>query len=97
MTAVGTLNKMRKGIPEGMKEVTGRPPGDYQILYQEGGKLSLHSWIVKSKSKSKKGKTSLLNLPYFSKSCSTKTPNNCKVTLLNRRILRAEFRIHLDL
>jgi hypothetical protein len=70
MTAVGTLNKMRKGIPEGMKEVTGRPPGDYQILYQEGGKLSLHSWIVTSKSKSKKGKTLVnKNLSIFAVSC----------------------------
>ncbi len=46
------MNKMRKGIPGFMKEKGDRPPGDYVILYEmeeTQGKLSLHSWLVKSR------------------------------------------------
>jgi hypothetical protein len=46
MTIVGTLNHIRKGIPPEMKAVVGRPPGDYKVLYEVGGKISLHSWLV---------------------------------------------------
>ena len=52
ITAVGTMNKMRKGSPGFMKEKGDRPPGDYVILYEmeeTQGKLSLHSWLVKSR------------------------------------------------
>ena len=49
ITVAGTVNSNKKGIPEEMKKVEGRPVGDYKILYQEDGKTSLHSWIVKSK------------------------------------------------
>lgn len=49
ITVCGTVNKIRRGIPPHMTNVTGRPQGDYQILYEEGGKLSLHSWTVKPK------------------------------------------------
>jgi hypothetical protein len=38
----------KKGIPQFMKEFTGREIGDYTILYEVGGKLTLHSWIDKS-------------------------------------------------
>jgi hypothetical protein len=47
MTIVGTVNHIRKGIPVEMKAVTGRPPGDYKVLYEVNGKISLHSWLVK--------------------------------------------------
>jgi hypothetical protein len=49
MTVVGTLNKIRRGIPAEVKDVMGRPAGDYKIFYEVGGKLSLHSWVVKPK------------------------------------------------
>jgi hypothetical protein len=56
---VGTLNKQRKGIPDEIKSEKGRPVGDYQILYEVGGKLTLHSWLVAGK---KKGNNSISNL-----------------------------------
>jgi hypothetical protein len=49
MTVVGTLNKIRRGIPPEIKDVMGRSAGDYKIFYEVGGKLSLHSWVVKPK------------------------------------------------
>lgn len=49
MTIVGTVNVIRRGIPLHMKNVTERTRGDYQILYEVGGKISLHSWIVQPK------------------------------------------------
>ena len=60
ITIVGTVNKNRRGVPEHMKNVTGRPDGDYKILYEDDGKISLHSWTVKPK----KGiKCKMLSLP----------------------------------
>jgi hypothetical protein len=49
MTLVGTLKLNRRGIPAELKDTTCRPVGDYKILYEVGGKLSLHSWVVKPK------------------------------------------------
>lgn len=49
MTVTGTVNIIRKGIPPEMKQVQGRPEGDYRVLYEVGGKLSLHSWLSKTK------------------------------------------------
>ncbi len=51
ITAVGTLNKRRKGIPDELRDVNGRPVGQYDILYEKDSKLSLHSWVTKSSDK----------------------------------------------
>jgi len=46
-----------QGIPDVIKEVRGRPVGDYRVLYEaQEGHMSLHSWIVASK----KGKNQYL-------------------------------------
>jgi len=50
ITCVGTLQMNKKGIPPFLKDVQGRLD-DYTILYEVGGKLSLHSWVTKSKRK----------------------------------------------
>jgi hypothetical protein len=51
ITAVGTLNKNRKGIPESLRETNGKPAGTYDILYEPGTPLSLHRWVSKSRDK----------------------------------------------
>jgi hypothetical protein len=38
----------KKGIPAFLKEIENRMD-DYTILYEVGGKLTLHSWVTKSK------------------------------------------------
>jgi hypothetical protein len=48
ITCVGTMRMNKKGIPDFMKEVEGRV-GEYTILYEVGGKLSLHNWVDKSR------------------------------------------------
>jgi len=57
MTFVGTLNANRKGLPDAFKFTAGREDGDYMVLYElkdpadkSSGKMSLHSYIVQSKS-----------------------------------------------
>jgi hypothetical protein len=54
MTLLGTLTANRKGLPEAFKNMAGREEGDYMVLYQENGKMSLHSWVVNTKSAGKK-------------------------------------------
>jgi hypothetical protein len=49
MTILGTCKLNRRGIPPEMKEVKGRPEGDYTAVYEQGGKMSLHSFLDKSK------------------------------------------------
>lgn len=49
MTAIGTLQSNKRGLPAHFKAVTGRPVGDYIVLYEVGGKKSLHSWIASTK------------------------------------------------
>jgi len=50
ITSVGTLRMNKKGIPDFLKKMDGRMD-DYTILYEVGGKLTLHSWVTKSKRK----------------------------------------------
>jgi hypothetical protein len=38
----------KKGIPPFMKDPVGRV-GEYIILYEVGGKLSIHNWVDKSR------------------------------------------------
>ncbi len=49
MTILGTFKLNRRGIPTEMKEVKGRPEGDYTAVYEQGGKMSLHSFLDESK------------------------------------------------
>jgi hypothetical protein len=48
ITAVGTLQMNKKGIPPFLKEVKDRLD-NYTILYEIGGKLTIHSWVNKNK------------------------------------------------
>jgi hypothetical protein len=50
MTCIGTLKANRKGLPKAFKEVKNRPEGDYQVLYEEGTRKSIHSWVTNTKS-----------------------------------------------
>jgi hypothetical protein len=54
MTCLGTLTAGRKGLPAEFKSVVGRQEGDYMVLFEEKGKMSLHSWVVDTKSGGKK-------------------------------------------
>jgi hypothetical protein len=49
ISAVGTLNKNRKGIPDSFREVHDQPVGSYDILYEDGTPMSLHRWVSKSR------------------------------------------------
>jgi hypothetical protein len=49
MTILGTMKMNRRGIPPELKDVQARPVGDYMALYEKGGKMSLHSFLDKSK------------------------------------------------
>jgi hypothetical protein len=50
MTCIGTLTANRKGLPKEFKAIKGRKEGDYMVLFEENGKISLHSWVVNTKS-----------------------------------------------
>jgi hypothetical protein len=54
MTCLGTLTANRKGLPGEFKSLVGRQEGDYLVLFEESGKMSLHSWVVNTKSAGKK-------------------------------------------
>jgi hypothetical protein len=49
MTILGTMKMNRRGIPPEVKDVRGRPVGDYMALFEVDGKMSLHSFLDKSK------------------------------------------------
>ena len=50
MTALGTIQANRKGLPKAITSTEGRPVGDYQVLYDESSNITIHSEICKSKS-----------------------------------------------
>ena len=50
MTCLGTIQTNRKGLPKHFTSTENRPVGDYQVLYDEGSSISIHSLIVKNKS-----------------------------------------------
>lgn len=60
ITAVGTINKNRKGIPPKIREANGRKVGEYIIYYDKGSQMTLHSWVTKSSSGKGKAKNVLI-------------------------------------
>ncbi len=50
MTALGTIQGTRKGLPKEFTTTDGRPEGDYMVLFDEASRISIHSEIWKSKS-----------------------------------------------
>jgi hypothetical protein len=54
MTCLGTLTAGRKGLPAEFKSTVGREEGDYMVLFEDKGKMSLHSWVVNTRSAGKK-------------------------------------------
>jgi hypothetical protein len=50
MAYTGTLKPNRKGLPGDFKSLKGREDGDYFVLYDVTGKMSIHSWLNKKKS-----------------------------------------------
>jgi hypothetical protein len=49
MTILGTMKMNRRGILPEVKDVRGRPVGDYMALFEVDGKMLLHSFLDKSK------------------------------------------------
>ena len=60
MQCMGTLAVNRKGLPLSFKSLSGRKEGDYHVLYEVDGKISIHSWAAKNKN-GKFPKSSLKN------------------------------------
>ena len=50
MTGLGTIQSSRKGLPKHFTSTDGREVGDYQVLYDEKSRISIHSEICKNKS-----------------------------------------------
>jgi hypothetical protein len=50
MAYTGTLKPNRKGLPADFKSLKGREDGDYFVLYDVTGKMSIHSWLNNKKS-----------------------------------------------
>ena len=64
ITVVGTLRSNRKGIPKEVKDTAGREENSYMVLWdKESGKITLHSFVVKTKSKGMKNITLLSTHP----------------------------------
>lgn len=64
ITMVGTLQSNRKGIPEAMKVTTDREVPSYQCVWEEGKKkMSLHSYVVQTKSTGKRNVLLLSTIP----------------------------------
>uniref|UniRef100_A0A6A7G5I7 PiggyBac transposable element-derived protein 3-like n=2 Tax=Hirondellea gigas TaxID=1518452 RepID=A0A6A7G5I7_9CRUS len=64
ITAIGTLMSNKKGIPPQITSVQGREANSYNILWElPKCKLSLHSYVMKSKSKGMKNVLTLSTVP----------------------------------
>jgi len=50
MTVLGTIQTNRRGLPKQFTSTENREEGDYQVLYDEGSSVSIHSLICKTKS-----------------------------------------------
>jgi len=50
MTCLGTIQTNRRGLPKHFTTTENREVGDYQVLYDEGSRISIHSLICKNKS-----------------------------------------------
>jgi hypothetical protein len=68
MTCTGTLAVNRKGLPAEFKSLVGREEGDYLVLFEKGGKKSLHSWICNTKSGKKNVMILTTTVPILGKS-----------------------------
>ena len=52
ITMVGTIQSNKKGVPKEIKDTKDREPNSYEPLWEKKtGKVSLHSYVVKTKSK----------------------------------------------
>lgn len=64
ITVVGTLMANKKGIPAAVKSVEGRENYSYQVYWEtENMKLTLHSYVVRTKSKGMKNVLVLSSVP----------------------------------
>lgn len=64
ITAVGTIMANRRVIPTMMSSLTGRVEHSYKVMWEnEEGKLSLHSYVVNTKSKGKNNVLVLATVP----------------------------------
>ena len=64
ITAVGTIKNNRKCIPNEIKDVNGRDNKSYKCYWEkEEGKISLHSYVVKTKSSGIKNVLLLSSIP----------------------------------
>ena len=63
ITAVGTIKNNRKCIPNEIKSTDGRENNSYKIFWDDDSKTTLHSYVVRTKSKGMK--MSLLSAQYL--------------------------------
>ena len=54
ITTVGRLKGNRKGVPEEVKKIRGREQNSYEFFWDGTGKLTLHSYVVNTKSSGRK-------------------------------------------
>jgi hypothetical protein len=81
MTLLGTLQACRKGLPADFKSLKGRQAGDYMVLFEVGGKKSLHSWVANTKSGPKNVMALTTTVPIIGK---TRDDNQEKPALFKR-------------
>lgn len=64
ITGVGTLMANRKGLPKSFVSLAGRDNQSYRVLWESSSKkMSLHSYVVSTKSKGKKNVLALATVP----------------------------------
>jgi hypothetical protein len=64
ITAVGTIMTNKKGVHEAIKTTNGRENNSYKVFWEkEKGKMSIHSYVVKTKSTGMKNVLVLSTLP----------------------------------
>ena len=64
MTGVGTLRINKRCIPSELKPTANREPNSYKVFWEKyQGKLTLHSYVVNTKSKGKKNILVLSSMP----------------------------------
>ena len=77
ITSVGTLQSNRKGIPAEIKELKDRETNSYTIYWEkDNGILTMHSYVVKTKSSGKRNVLFLATLPPLF--ATTKNDNKSK-------------------
>ena len=63
ITAVGTIKNNRKCIPNEIKSVNERNDNSYKCFWDDKGKTTLHSYVVRTKSKGLKNVLALSSMP----------------------------------